>query len=84
MINAGLLLLMYLYKIIDESYIIDDRPTYPQTAIGTVVVAATFVIGHYVLQLYWAITLSMCLTYASNVNNVVQHVFARTKYANIQ
>lgn len=79
MVNAALLFLMYSYKIVDESYIIDEKPTHRQTLIGSIVVLTTLAIDHYVLQFYWAITLSMCFTYACNVNNVIQHILPGTR-----
>ena len=78
-INGVLLFLMYRFHIIDESSIVDDDATHFQVVLGTIVVVTTFVVCRFVFEMYWAITFSICVAYASNVNGTVQSLFFRPR-----
>ena len=82
-VNGVLLLLMYRFDIIDESSIVDDNATPFQVLLGSIVIVATFVVCRFVFEMYWAITFSICVTYATNVNGTVQSLFSvpRSRYA---
>ena len=74
MINGLLLLLMYRFGIVDETLISDEAPSAVQLIAGGLAVTATFVICQFVFDLNWAITFSICVAYATNLNQVVGHV----------
>lgn len=74
-INGGLLLILYRFDFIDESSIDDDNATPLQVLLGSIIVVATFVICHYIFKLYWAFTFSICVAYASNINETLQNLF---------
>jgi hypothetical protein len=78
-VNGALLLLMYRFDIIDESSIVDDNATPFQVILGSMVVVAIFIVCRFVFEMYWAITFSICVTYASNVNGTVQSLFSRSR-----
>ncbi len=78
-VNGALLLLMYRFEIIDESSIVDDNATAFQVISGSMVVVATFIVCRFVFEMYWAITFSICVTYASNLNGMVQSLFSRPR-----
>jgi uncharacterized membrane protein (DUF106 family) len=75
-VNGVLLLFMYRFNIIDESSILDDNATLFQVILGMIVVVTTFAVCRFVFEMYWAITFSICVAYASNVNGTVQDVFS--------
>lgn len=77
--NGFVLLIMFRAKVIDESCIIDDNATPPQVIFGTLIVIATFVACEFVFNIYWAITFSLCVTYASNIDSTVQGVFLKQR-----
>jgi len=77
-INAALLLIMYRLDIVNKHSIIDGNPSYFQAILGSLVVVSTFSICHYVFGLYWALTLSICVTYSCNINSIIQHILPRT------
>jgi len=74
-VNGGLLVLMLRFNIIDESSIVDDNAAPVQLALGGLVVVATLVVCRFVFELYWAVTFSICVAYATNLNRAVQSVF---------
>jgi hypothetical protein len=76
-INGALLLLLYRFEYIDESSIIDDNATTFQVISGSIVVVATSIVCRFVFKMYWAITFSICVTYASNFNGMIQSLFSR-------
>lgn len=75
--NGVLLLLLYRCHIIDESSIVDDNASLLQVILGSVVVLIIFIVCRFVFQIYWAITFSICVTYASNVNRAIQGLVSR-------
>ena len=75
-VNGGLLLLMLRFDIIDESSIVDDNAAPVQLVLGGLVVVAALIVCRFVFELYWAVTFSICVAYATNLNRAVQSVFA--------
>jgi hypothetical protein len=81
-INGALLLVMYRFKIINESSIADDNATPFEVVLGVIVVAAAFVVCRFVFEMYWAITFSICVAYASNINGTIQSLFSGLRNRN--
>ena len=75
-INGALLLLLYRFEYIDENSIIDDKATTFQVISGSLVAVAILLICRFVFKMYWAITFSICVTYASNVSGILQSLFS--------
>ncbi len=78
-INGGLLLLLYRFHVIDESSIVDDNVTLLQIVLGSVVVVAALVVCRFYFEMYWAITFSICVSYATNINGIVLEFFPLAK-----
>ena len=69
-INALLLFFMYWGNVVDENTISDSNASPLQTIIGTIAVGCVFVACHFGFHLYWALTLSICVSYATNVSTI--------------
>ncbi|MDD5064825.1 MAG: hypothetical protein PHQ35_08735 [Phycisphaerae bacterium] len=74
-INGALLLLMLRLRIIDEKCISDRDATAVQIILGLIAVLIIFILCNYVFKLYWAITFSICLIYATSFDRALQSVF---------
>ena len=70
--NGILLVFMLRAGIIDENNICDRNVTLAQALFSLVMVAAVFTFSTVVLGLNWALTLSLCVSYASSVNALFQ------------
>ncbi|MCP3681311.1 MAG: hypothetical protein GY861_01350 [bacterium] len=66
--------LIYILALSDESRLDDTDATRPQVIGGVVATLIIFSICHFVYDLYWAITFSICTAYATNINDVFQRV----------
>jgi hypothetical protein len=76
-INAVLLLVLYCGGAIDEGCIIDDHPKHIQAVIGAGVVVITSAVCHWMFGMHWAITFSICIAYATNVDHLLQGMFRK-------
>jgi hypothetical protein len=74
-INGALLLLMLRFKIIDEECISDRDANTTEVVISMAAVLIIFTICNYVFKLYWAITFSICIIYATSFDRALQSVF---------
>lgn len=62
-----------------EESIDDDDATLAQILLGLAILVITIGLCHFVFDLYWAITLSMCVAYTSNLDRLIQKLATRTK-----
>jgi hypothetical protein len=62
-------------KIIDKECISDRDTTAVQIILGLLAVLIIFVFCNYVFKLYWAITFSICIIYATSFDRALQNVF---------
>jgi len=76
-INGALLLLMLRFKIIDEECISDRDAKATEVIIGLTAVLVIFIFCNYIFKLYWAITFSICIIYATSFDKALQSVFPR-------
>ncbi len=77
-LSGAILLILYRFNIINERCVVDDDATVLQVFVGSaVVIIAMTVCSAY--DLYWAITFSICVAYATNVNDVLQQVLGLRK-----
>lgn len=79
-INGALLLLMLRFKIIDEECISDRDANATEVVIGLTAILIIFAICNYVFKLYWAITFSICIIYATSFDRALQSVFPGLTY----
>jgi len=80
-VSGGVLILMLWVDTIDRDCI-DERDGTPlQALVGLVVEVALFAVCTLVFKLNWAVTFSICIAYATNVNHIVQGVFRRSGVA---
>jgi hypothetical protein len=77
-INGVLLYLMYRLDIVDTINIVDDDVSSFQIILGTTVVLIALALCHFVFNLYWAVTFSVCVSYATNINWIIQRYFFPT------
>lgn len=73
--NGALLLLMLRMKIIDESCISEHEAAPIQVILGLTAVFVVLVLCNFVFKLYWAITFSICIVYATSFDRALQSVF---------
>jgi len=76
-INAILLMVLYSGGAMGEECIIDDRPKPLQAIIGVAVVVITSAVCHWMFGLHWAITFSICIAYATNVDHLLQKILRK-------
>jgi len=70
-ISAFLLIFLMRVKIITTKSISDKQAKLQEVALGAIMVIIVFAISQYVFHNYWAITFSLCLVYATNINNFI-------------
>lgn len=74
-INGVLLLLMLRFRIIDEECISDRDADATEVVIGIAAVLVIFIFCNFIFKLYWAITFSICIIYATSFDKALQSVF---------
>lgn len=74
-INGVLLLLMLRLKIINEDCISDHNATPGQVIFGLIAVLIIFALCNFLFELYWALTFSICVIYATNFDRALQSIF---------
>ena len=61
--------------IVDTGSVADEDSTLGQVILGALVAGVILAVCHFVLELYWAITFSICVAYATNINEGVERLF---------
>jgi len=74
-ISAFLLLLLLRFEVITSKSISDKQAKLREIILGSIIICAIFVISQYLFHNYWAITFSLCVVYATNVNNFINKWF---------
>jgi hypothetical protein len=74
-VNGVLLLLMLRLKIINEDCISDHTVTSGRVIIGLITVLIIFALCNFVFKLYWALTFSICVIYATSFDRALQSIF---------
>ena len=69
------LTLLISYAIFKENCVVNDNASPAEVIIGLTVVVACYAVCNLVLKLHWAYTYSICVTYACNVDRLVQKIF---------
>ncbi len=65
--------------LIDDSYVRDDDATLPELATGLLFLAVLIAVCQYRHHLYWAITFSVCVAYATGLSGLVQRVTEKVR-----
>ncbi|MGB7581645.1 MAG: hypothetical protein WBL85_04260 [Sedimentisphaerales bacterium] len=73
----GVLLIVMLFKIIDEECISDRDASIKEVVIGLIAVLVIFIFCNNVFKLHWAVTLSICIIYTTSLDKGLQSVFPR-------
>jgi hypothetical protein len=74
-VNALILLLMYWGQIVDENAISDDNASPIEVASGSVAVIVLYLACRF-FGLYWALTFSICVSYATNFSAATQRLLS--------
>lgn len=74
-VNGVLLLLMLRLKIINEDCISDHNATLGQVTFGLTAILVIFALCSFVFKLYWALTFSICVIYATSFDRALQSIF---------
>lgn len=64
-------------RLMIDNSIVSKQATYSEIIVGSILVFIIFFVSQYILNNYWAITFSMCLVYASNLNELINGVLVR-------
>ncbi len=76
-VNGALLLILLRVQVINSDNISDENTSPGQVALSGAVIIILFAVCHYLFNLLWTQTLSICVVYATNLNRGVQAAFAR-------
>jgi len=75
--NAVLLVILLRAKIIKEDSLLDKQAKRTEVILGTIFTLLIFFISHYIFKNYWAITFSICTSYALNLSEAFDDFFFR-------
>lgn len=76
-VNGALLLFLLRAQVINEDNVSDENTSLGQVAISGTVIIILFAVCHYLFNLMWTETFSICVVYSTNLNRGVQTVFTR-------
>jgi hypothetical protein len=68
LINSAILIILYRARVIDQDSIGDDNASLSRIFLTGVIVLVLYLICRHHLQLFWALTFSICVSYATNIN----------------
>lgn len=74
-VNGLILLAMFRYKIVDYRSISDRDTNTAEIILGAVVILLILIICNFVYKMYWAVTLSLCVVYATSLSKAFQKAF---------
>lgn len=77
--SAILLWIFFDMKIITIEWVSNKQARYRDIIIGVILVSIIFFISHSILKNYWAITFSICLFYATNINEFINKIFYKQR-----
>jgi len=68
LINSAILIVLYRSRVIDQDSISNDNASLGRVFLTGIVVLTLYLICSRYLQLFWALTFSICVSYATNIN----------------
>lgn len=78
-LSGVLLLLLYRLRFIGEDAVTDDDASRLSVIVGVIVVTAVFAACHFHFHMYWAVTFSICVAYATSLNDIIQKTFSGSR-----
>ncbi len=78
-INGVLLMGMLRGGVLNETNISDENVTFPELLVGSMGVSLLYFFCHFIFQLNWAGTFSICVTYATNANGLIVSFILRRR-----
>lgn len=76
-VSGAFLLMLLRVSVITADNISDENVPRSQVALTGTLVVILFIVSHYIFDLLWPQTLSICVAYSTNLNRGVQALFAR-------
>ncbi len=73
-ISASVLLVLAHGGAINENSIMDIQAKRSEILVGSIAVIIIFFCSRHILNDYWAVTFSICLVYATNINNFMRKI----------
>ena len=73
--TAALLWMSYKYNIVTTKSISSVQAKREEIILGSIMVFIIFFLSQYVFENFWAITFSICVFYATSINNVINKMF---------
>jgi hypothetical protein len=77
LLNGVVLIFMFMVGVVNESNIRQEHASLGHVVFAAIVVLILFVICHYIFDLIWFETLSICLIYVTNLIHVIESLFYR-------
>jgi hypothetical protein len=74
-INCIFMLIMLDAGVLNETCIIERKTTIARVITGLITSIIIFALCNYIFKLYWAVTFSICIIYATNFERALQNVF---------
>jgi len=78
-VSAILLWVFFDMKIITTEWVSNKQIRFRDLIIGVIIISILFFISHSILKNYWAITFSICLFYATNINEFINKIFFKQR-----
>jgi hypothetical protein len=78
LINTALILLMLYLKIINRNCIIDRDISFFRTAFSLILSITIMFVCECIFEIYWAITLSICMAYTTSFDRAIQDTLLGT------
>lgn len=80
--SAILLSILFRAGVIHENSISNKQAKISEIIFSLILILLLFILSQYVLDNYWAITFSLCLFYASNINEVINKILFKRLFVN--
>ncbi len=78
-LNALILAFTFRTNILKPSAILDIHAKRSEILVGSIAVILIFIYSRYILNDYWAITFSMCLAYATIINEIINKILFKNR-----
>jgi len=66
LINAVIIVFLFYYEVINKDSLVDKEASLGEVVLGFIILLVVFVFCQYVFDLYWAVTMSVCVAYSTN------------------
>ena len=69
-------ILLYQMGFLEEDFFLDEDAKISQTCVGIVAILILFYLCYFIAHLYWAVTFSICVCYATTISRFVNRKIA--------